>query len=136
MITRIARNDVVRVMRTGEVGTVKGWADHENLGPTTGTIIDVKVSRDRTVQATGPALELVANAKREYRGRRLAAWWTLFVLTGLFSGWVAWNINHENHTSIAVTTFFGLSAWSMWFTVLRAWLLDPRKVWVRSPRSS
>lgn len=62
MITRIARDDVVRITRTGEVGTVKGWADHEQLDQH-GTILDVEVARGKTIQANGNALELVANAK-------------------------------------------------------------------------
>lgn len=133
MITRIARNDVVRVKRTGEVGTVKGWADHEDLDRN-GTILDVEVSRGRSVQANGLALEFVANAKREYKGGRLAAWWVLWAVTGLWAGWLAWTLNTENHTSIAMTVFVGSVTWSFWFTLLRLWLIDPRKTRVRLPK--
>lgn len=62
MITRVARNDVVRLTRTGEVGTVKGWADHERLAQH-GTIIEIELSKDRAVQASGRELEFVADAK-------------------------------------------------------------------------
>jgi hypothetical protein len=78
MITKIGRNDVVRIMRTGEVGTVKGWADHEQLDHN-GTIIDVEVAQGKTVQANGLALELVALAKLQ--NSKLAMWAT--ILTAL-----------------------------------------------------
>jgi hypothetical protein len=62
MITRIGRDDVVRVVRTGEVGIVKGWADHEQLDRN-GTIIDVQISTEKIIQVNGLALDLVAFAK-------------------------------------------------------------------------
>lgn len=61
MITRIARGDVVRVNKTGEVGTVAGIADHDGIEKK-GTLIDVKVSGEKTIVANGNELDFVANA--------------------------------------------------------------------------
>lgn len=91
MITKVARNDVVRLTRTGEVGLVKGWADHEKLAEH-GTIIDVEIGRGQTIQANGDALEFVANAKRKINP--WAAWAIVLVSLGI-SGFLTYSLVDE-----------------------------------------
>lgn len=102
MITKIGRNDVVRITRTGEVGTVKGWADHEQLDRN-GTIIDVEVALGKTVQANGLALELVAFAKLQ---SSKTATWAVILVSMAVSSWVGWTLADEG-TRVAVAVLVG-----------------------------
>lgn len=133
MITRVARNDVVRVVRTGEVGTVKGWADHENLDRN-GTILDVEVATGKKIQANGLALEFVADAKIDLKGGKLAVWWVSFLFTGALSVWVAWNFHTDHNIDWLWTVMIGWFAWSAWHNLLTLAFIKPRKTRVRLPK--
>lgn len=133
MITRIARNDVVRITRTGEVGTVKGWADHEDLDRN-GTILDIEVARGKKIQANGNALEFVADAKIDLKGGKLAAWWVIFLLTGALATWVGWNFHTAHHVDWLWTVMIGWFAWSAWHGLLVRFVIKPRKTSVRLPK--
>lgn len=133
MITRIARNDVVRITRTGEVGTVKGWADHEDL-ERNGTILDVEVATGKRVQANGNALEFVADAKVDLRGGKLAAWWVIFLLTGTLAVWTAWGLHADHNVDWVWTVMIGWFAWSAWHNLLTLVFIKPRKTRVRLPK--
>lgn len=91
MISKVGRGDVVRITRTGEVGTVKGWADHERLDQH-GTIIDVQVSTEKTVQVNGLALDLVALAP--LKASKLAIWTTVLLALALASA-LSWQMQRE-----------------------------------------
>lgn len=107
MITRIARGDVVRITKTGEVGTVSGIADHDDVAKN-GTLIDVKVSTAKSVTANGRELEFVANAKIE---NKRAAVVFVIVLT------------------LVATSMYGYvlasSGVEIWFSVLTSLILCP-----------
>lgn len=107
MITRIGRDDVVRVLSTGEVGTVKGWADHELLAQH-GTIIDVQVSKEKTIQVNGRGLELVAYAK--LRPSRLAGWSVVLVAAALAT-YSAYRLRQDG-TDLFVTVCVGIMMYS------------------------
>ena len=91
MITRIGRNDVVRVRRTGEVGTIKGWADHEMLDQY-GTILDVQVSTEKVIQVNGHALDLVAFAP--LKAGKLATW-AVILVAGSMSAFLTYKLDQD-----------------------------------------
>lgn len=132
MITKVARNDVVRVIRTGEVGLIKGWADHENLAAN-GTILDVAMGGGRTIQANGNALELVGRAKPVVtRGKRWV--WAMIVATALAAGvYKGWDLSHKLDTTESI--FFGFTTWFFWYYGLKGWLLYPRRTRVTLPKA-
>lgn len=129
MITRIARNDVVRLTRTGEVGTVDGWADHNKVG---GTVIDVRLSTDNVVVTNAAALEFVADAKLNM-SRTKAIWVVLAALLTLADG--AWTTTYL-HRDYGVPWYLGailgvgvsMVAWKAVYLVLR-----PRKARLTQP---
>lgn len=131
MISKVARNDVVRVIRTGEVGLVKGWVDHENLAKN-GTIIDVATGGGRTIQANGNALEFVARAKPELtRGKRWA-WGVIAVLAvaaGVYKGW-----DLSSQLDVAESIFFGFATFFFWYYGLKGMFLFPRRTRVTLPK--
>lgn len=133
MITRVARNDVVRVMRTGEVGLIKGWADHEDLDRH-GTILDVAMGGGRTVQVNGHALEFVANAKTNLQGGKLGAWWALFILTGAAAVLVALNLQSKHDIGFLWTALIGWFTWQTWLNMFTIAFFKPRKTRIRLPR--
>lgn len=86
MITRIARGDVVRLIRTGEVGTVVGIVEHDEL-ETRGTLLDVQVAKEKKVTANGNALEFVAHAKLKSHPAALAFVVLLTIAVTSLIGW-------------------------------------------------
>lgn len=133
MISKVARNDVVRVLRTGEVGLVKGWADHENLAAN-GTILDIAVGGGRTIQANGNALEFVARAKPTWTTAK-RVWWTfatLFAMAyGSYFGWII----AKHDVGIASSVFVGFSAHFFAYYALKAWTVYPRRTRVTLPKT-
>lgn len=136
MLSRIARNDVVRSIRTGEVGLVKGWADHENLDRY-GTIVDVELAKGKTMQANGLALEFVADAKvGKGDTSKVKAVWTFIAalfstLWGALSGW---SLADGYGTPLVTSAFVGYTA--MYFVWRFLWYLTirPKKTRIRLPR--
>ncbi|AZS06726.1 membrane protein [Streptomyces phage Hiyaa] len=133
MLSKVARNDVVRVTRTGEVGLVKGWADHEKIDEN-GTIVDVELSLGKTVQANGLALEFVADAKPKF-SKAKSAWVLLAALIALSNGvWVG----------IDLTSRYGMTWWASFSLAVGSTMLvwkalylltiRPRKTSIRLPR--
>lgn len=102
MITRVARNDVVRVIKTGEVGLIKGWADHEKLAQN-GTILDVELSIGRTIQVNGLALEFVASAKLK---NSLWAQWLVILVSMSLASYIGWLVAQEG-VRVAIAVMLG-----------------------------
>jgi hypothetical protein len=121
MITRIGRGDVVRITRTGEVGTVAGWADRDRLARR-GTIIDVRVSNEKTIQANGRALELVALAKLQ--ASALATWSVVAVALAL-AGVSSYRL-YQDGTDLFVTVCVGLMMYTGLDRTLTALFLRKR----------
>lgn len=133
MITRVARNDVVRVLRTGEVGLIKGWADHEQLAKH-GTVLDISMGGGRTVQANGNALEFVARAKIEW-SRPLRAWQLfLLVTTMAYGSWVGYGLVDDYDVSITTGVFVGYMAQFFSYFTMKAWTMYPKRTRVTLPK--
>ncbi len=136
MITRIARNDIVRLTRTGEVGLVKGWADHENLDRH-GTIVDVEIAQGKVVQANGLALEFVANAKRGKNDYTLgqSVWVLVTLLASMAWGvYLGWLMNHQHHVPVITSVFVGFSAMYFAYNALWLYTIRPKKTRIRVPK--
>lgn len=132
MISKVARNDVVRVLRTGEVGLVKGWADHENLAAN-GTILDIAVGGGRTIQANGNALEFVARAKPTWTTAKRWFWAFLILVAMAYGSYVGWYIA-QHEVGIASSAFTGFSAYFFAYYTLKAWFIYPRRTRVTLPK--
>lgn len=130
MLTRVARNDVVRSVHTGEVGTVDGWADHARIN---GTIVDVRFS-NTDIRPCGVAnLEFVASAKPKMTGPRS------FIVLAVFAATLA----AGTLTSYDLTAYYGLPWYTatvlgmgeillLWQVVYVAWL-RPTKTRMTQP---
>lgn len=131
MIAKVARNDVVRVLRTGEVGLIKGWVDHEDLTKN-GTILDVAMGGGRTIQANGNALELVGRAKPTLtRGKRWV--WTFIAVLAVAAGvYKGWDLSHK--LDVTESIFFGFATYFFWYYGLKGWLLYPRRTRITLPK--
>lgn len=129
MITRIARNDVVRLTRTGEVGTVDGWADHNKVN---GTVIDVRLSADKVITAGTGALEFVADAKLNLTKTK-AVWVSLAGLLCLADGaWTATYLGRDYGVPWWLGALLGLGVSAMaWKAVYLA--ARPRKARLTQP---
>ena len=131
MITRVARNDVVRIVRSGEVGLVKGWADHERLAQN-GTILDIEVAQGKTVQANGNALEFVARAKPVWtRGKRWY-WGVVTLLTMVYGSYFGWLLANQG-VGVMAAVFSGFSAYFFAYYGLKAWTVYPRRTRITLP---
>lgn len=132
MITRVARNDVVRLVQTGEVGMVKGWADHENLAQH-GTVVDVEVARGKCVQANGNGLEFVADARPEL-SRTKAVWVILAVLLSLASGsYTAWYLVHLYGLPVLGAMGLGVGEFMLMYRAAYVLTIRPRKTRLTLP---
>lgn len=132
MITRVARNDVVRYIRTGEVGLVKGWADHERLAQN-GTILDVAISAEKTIQGNGNAFEFVAHGKPVMSVIRTT--WTLIALTltGLLAAWIGFWLWHDHGVSLLGSVTLGIASWLMHWQAVYLLTLRPRRTRIALP---
>lgn len=134
MITRVARNDVVRVLRTGEVGLIKGWVDHEDLTKN-GTILDVSMGGGRTIQANGNALEFVARAKPVWTVAKRWYWAFVTLFTLVYGAYFGWSANDAG-MPLAASVFVGFSAHFFAYYALKAWTIYPRRTRITVPRST
>lgn len=131
-VYRVARGDVVRITRTGEVGTVKGWADHERLDQH-GTILDVQVSAEKTVQANGRALEFVADAKLNMTKPK-AVWVLLVLLLSLGEGaWVSIYLHNDYGVGPITSAALGVGAAMLWWRSMYILTIRPHKTKLTLP---
>lgn len=130
MITKIARNDVVRLTRTGEVGVVKGWADHESLAAN-GTILDVEIGRGQTVQANGLALEFVADAKFKISQ---AVAWPIIAVAGSASAYIGYTLS-DTVNAVTAAVVGGL-AYPGFDRLLVRIFVKPRKTRLTLPKQT
>jgi len=128
-VSRVARGDVVRLIRTGQVGVIRGWADHERLAQN-GTILDVDLGGGQTVQANGRALDFVADAYR-----RVPVWrvWVGLILSAAGGGVITFDqqVNHGNPIWMAagIGWLFVQALYGAWHSML----IRPRKTRITLP---
>lgn len=134
MITRIARNDVVRITQTNEVGLVKGWADHEKLAKN-GTIIDIEIGRGQTIQANGNALEYVARAKPEWNTAKRWYWAFVTLLTMAYGAYFGWLIA-DHGVDVIGSVFAGFSAHFFAYYALKGLTIYRRRTRINLPKLS
>lgn len=128
MLTKIARGDVVRLIRTGEVGTVRGWADHDAID---GTVIDVRVSTEKVVNGNANAFEFVAHARPVMTTARTVATIVMLVLAMAGGAWVGFGLNGYGVPVFSASAQGFITAW-LWL-VLFGIYSRPRKTSVRQP---
>lgn len=134
MIYKVARNDVVRLIRTGEIGTVKGWADHEHFDAN-GTILQVQVSTEKVVQGNAKAFEFVAYAKpKKTTGRKVYGWVSL-VLSVLFGVYIGWALVNEYGAPVSLGASLGFANLLAWLVAL-GYLVRPRRTRLKLPTSN
>jgi len=128
MITRINIGDVVRLTRTGEVGTVRGLVDHTDLARH-GTILDVQLSTEKVIQANGLALEFVAPAKLKASRWALVA---VFALSALVSGTLGYYLADQG-VPVWLAVLFGMLLYPTFDRGYTQMFLRPRKQKVTLP---
>jgi len=131
-VYRVARGDVVRITRTGEVGTVKGWVDHERLDQH-GTILAIQVSTEKTVQANGRALEFIADAKPKLS--KAKAVWVLVVLLWSLAeaAWIGYYLNADYGLSWWGSTALGIGAGGLFWRSMYLFTIRPHKTRITLP---
>lgn len=128
MLTKIARNDVVRLTASGEVGTVDGWADHNKIN---GTVLDVRFSTRDVRTLTGDKLEFVAHAKPPVTTTRTVMSLVMIVLSMAGGVWVGFSLNGYGVPVFSASVQGFITAW-LWLAMFGIWS-RPRKTSVRQP---
>lgn len=128
MITRVAVNDVVCVVKSGEVGTVQGWAYHKRLKS---GAVNVQISATDTRTYQPSELEFVANAKIQLTGGKLATYWVVFLATGALAAWTSLSLRSDYGLDWFWTGFVGFSVWTLWHRLGTSLLVKPRKTRVK-----
>lgn len=131
MITRVGRNDVVRHTATGEVGLVKGWADHEKLAQN-GTILDVDMGRGRTIQGNGNAFEFVARAKPTWTRAKRWFWGFATLVTMAYGSYFGWQAAQKGLDTVS-SVFVGFSAHFFAYYSVKVWTVYPKRVRITLP---
>lgn len=121
---RVAKNDVVRIKRTGEVGTVEGWAEHARLKS---AAINVKVSAQDSRTLTVGELEFVADAKPVMTKVKSWATLVLLALALVGGGWVGWSLWTEFDMAWYGSAAIGMFTFMGWFRAFHLTFLRPRK---------
>jgi len=128
MLRKAARNDVVRLTESGEVGTVRGWADHATIN---GTVLDIQFSRTDVRTLGAEKLEFVASAKAAQTTARKVWGWLSLILSAAGGSWIGWNLRgYGVPIDIAVIQGF-ITAW-LWLVMFGLWS-RPRKTRMTQP---
>lgn len=131
MISRVARNDVVRLRKNGEVGLVKGWADHEKLA--NGTIIDVDMGGGRTIQGDGNAFDYVARAKPVWSTVKRVYWGIATWVTMAWGAYFGWRIASHG-VDVTGSAFAGFSAHFFAYYSLKGMTIYSRRTRITLPK--
>lgn len=131
MISRVARDDVVRLRKNGEVGLVKGWADHEKLA--NGTIVDVDMGGGRTVQGDGYAFDYVARAKPVWSTAKRVYWTIVTWVTMAYGAYFGWLIAGHG-VGVAGSVFAGFSAHFFAYYALKGLTIYRRRTRINLPK--
>lgn len=121
---RVAKNDVVRVRATGEVGTVADWLLRREAG---GNRVTVVLSRDSVRHFRPSDLEFVADAKPNMTTAR-AVWALVLFAAALALGVDAgYRLAQIDGVSVLVATALGFFVASGLSTFFQALFIKPRK---------